>query len=141
MSPLTPATQGLHSAPGDGGAHLVNYLSAGQALAIRLSRVAEPRVEDEFGCLAHSKKNCAVCNPPQCECDGDGSYCCPVHDDCQSCGERKGVAMDPSFKTNDWYRKVGYKRAMWFCQECLDAQCSTCGNEPAECKCVAVRYI
>ncbi len=78
---------------------------------------------------------------PQCECDGDGSYCCPVHDDCQSCGERKGVALDPSFKTNDWYRQVGYKRAMWFCQECLDAQCSTCGNESAECKCVAVRYI
>ena len=79
----------------------------------------------------------------RCECDGElvydeypiggyvkTSHYCPLHDDCEYCGERLGVAKDPS------YRPGGAdKRAYWICQQCLDQMCHTCGMDLAGCSC------
>jgi hypothetical protein len=51
--------------------------------------------------------------PVSCECDGDGSRYCPLHDDCESCGERLGAIKDP-----DWKRTPAEKRPMWLCLLC-----------------------
>lgn len=56
----------------------------------------------------------------ECECDGDCqdgrmvkiSRYCPMHDDCESCGERLGVMQDPTFN------KAVEKRAAWLCAQC-----------------------
>jgi len=83
----------------------------------------------------------------RCECDYDAqgdpleyvkcSHYCPVHDDCESCGYRKGVAKDPSFP-------AGYsrwmKRPFWMCQQCLDEMCQKCGmDKKGGCKCEEAR--
>ncbi len=61
--------------------------------------------------------------PPQCECDGEvvydeypiggtvkTSHYCPVHDDCDCCGEVKGVRKDRTLTVAG--------RAAWVCEEC-----------------------
>lgn len=97
---------------------IANDWAHGQALAIRLSQ-------------APAK--------PTCECDYDGqgdpleyvktSHYCPVHDECESCGECMGVMKDPDFPKG--YDLAISKRAAWLCQKCSEL-CADCGNHPSE---------
>jgi len=109
----------------------MNSLSAEVAAIQKDSaRIAEIREElkDELAAL-------------RCECDYDAegdplryvkcSHYCPVHDDCECCGERKGVrkdetAMLPNFAGNR-------SRMAWVCQECFDT-CGECGMNPCVCE-------
>ena len=64
---------------------------------------------------------------PSCECDGDGSYCCPLHNLCDCCGDALGIRKD---------RTLTYgSRKAWVCQACYDL-CDQCGENP--CKCAPV---
>lgn len=83
-----------------------------------------------------------------CECDYDAqgdpleyiktSHYCPLHDDCEQCGELLGVAKDPAFPNS--YDTTRVKRAWWMCRQCLDEQCPVCGIDIEGCpnggKCV-----
>ncbi len=47
---------------------------------------------------------------PQCECDGESSRYCPLHDDCDCCGEVKGTKKDRTLTVAG--------RPAWVCDEC-----------------------
>jgi len=85
----------------------------------------------------------------RCECDYDSqgdpleyvkcSHYCPVHDDCEWCGERKGVMKDPAFPAG--YYTAIHKRPDWICQQCADETCSKCGmDKKGGCKCPEEGY-
>ncbi len=84
---------------------------------------------------------------PQCECDYDAegdpleyvktSRCCPVHDDCDCCGEVKGTKKDRTLTVAG--------RPAWVCDECYllcddhgEKDCEVCAERAKQ---PEVRYI